>query len=231
MGCQQSSPVEKNKSNRGGALISCRQSNEEGSHGTRQCRLHRSNTSTPLGHGTKIHSMCALCWFSQREPLYQIYLQTEAIVFPADRAPAEATYVWERETFAVAENKNEAKFEESPGYFAPPDVERSIIDFFRKVLQVEPEQAKVLPYSEERSTVGKRLSRHPLHDAFIGEKARSVHENFYAKSNAGMLIPDIREDSEPGKSRRGAEPLTRVQRVFTMPLKELLALWEATAQR
>jgi hypothetical protein len=53
--------------------------------------------------------------------------------------------VWERETFAVAENKNEAKFEESPGYFAPPDVERSIIDFFRKVLQVEPEQAKVLP--------------------------------------------------------------------------------------
>src|SRR5262249_40887725 len=117
------------------------------------------------------------------EPLYQIYLQTDVVVFPADRrAPIEATYVWERETFAVAQSRSEAKFEESPGYFAPPDLQESITRFFHAVLQIEPNQAKVLPYSEERLTVGKRLSRHPLHETFIGKEARSTHEQFYSKS-------------------------------------------------
>src|SRR5262249_51662053 len=114
------------------------------------------------------------------EPLYQIYLQTEVMVFPADqRTPAEATYAWERETFAVAESRAEAKFEESPGYFATPETAERIKHFFREVLQIDTSQAKVLPYSEERSTVGKRLSRHPLHDTFIGPRTQSAPEQFY----------------------------------------------------
>jgi hypothetical protein len=39
-------------------------------------------------------------------PLYQFYLQTEAVIFPAsEQTPPDAKFVWEPESFAIAESK------------------------------------------------------------------------------------------------------------------------------
>jgi len=170
------------------------------------------------------------------EPLYQIYLQTEAVVFPANaRTPLRARYAWERETFAVAESKVAARLEEAPGYFAPPELRDRILHFLGEVLQVDPAETRVLPYSERGAKVGKRLSRHPLQDTYIGSDFRAAPVQFYEKSTHGMLVPDIDPPTEPRERVRHAalfeHPLPRVQGVFTMPLKDLLALWSNTAQQ
>lgn len=169
------------------------------------------------------------------DPLYQIYWQTEAVVFPAnDRTPAGAKFVWERETFAVAKSKDAARLEESPGYFALPDAKDSILKFFEQVLQVKPTEARVLPYSEADAKVGKRVSQHPLHDTFISPESKQSRKDFYDKSGAGALVADIDAPQARRKSDElisDGEFLPRVQRVFTMPLADLLSLWKETAHR
>lgn len=169
------------------------------------------------------------------DPLYQIYLQTEAVVFPAnDRTPPRARYAWERETFAVAKSKDTARMEEAPGYFAPPETKEHILKFFEEVLHVRPEQARVLPYSEADAKVGKRVSQHPLHDTYIGPDTKADRAKFYSKSASGMLIPEIDEPAPTPATKRQRqlieEPLPRVQRVFTMPINELCSLWSNTAE-
>lgn len=170
------------------------------------------------------------------DPLYQIYLQTEAVVFPAsDRAAPKARYAWERETFAVAKSKEAARFEESEGYFAPPEKKERILKFFQEVLHVPLEKARALPYSEADLKVGKRVSKHPLHDTYIGPESKSDRAKFYSKSAEGMLIPEIDEPAPAQVTERQRElieePLPRVQRVFTMPINELCLLWSNTAER
>ena len=169
------------------------------------------------------------------DPLYQIYLQTEAVVFPADnRTPAQARYAWERETFAVAKNKDAARMEEAPGYYAPLDDKDNILKFFEDVLQVNPNDAKVLPYSEADAKVGKRVSQHPLHDTFISPESKKNRSDFYEKSEGGALVAEI---DEPMDQRQDddliytEEVLPRVQRVFTTPLSNLLVIWKETAHR
>ncbi len=169
------------------------------------------------------------------DPLYQIYLQTEAVVFPANnRTPADARFAWERETFAVAKSKEAARMEEAPGYYAPPDTMGSILKFFEQVLQVRPDQARVLPYSEADAKVGKRVSQHPLHDTFISPESKKNRSDFYEKSGSGVLVAEI---DEPQDKRIAAElipsedVLPRVQRVFTTPITDLLDLWKDTAHR
>lgn len=170
------------------------------------------------------------------DPLYQIYLQTEAVVFPAnDRTSRRARYAWERETFAVAKSKDAARMEEAPGYFAPPEIKENILKFFEEVLHMRPEQARVLPYSEADAKVGKRVSQHPLHDTYIGPDFKAARGKFYSKSAEGMLIPEIDEAAPTPVTKRQhqliEQPLPRVQRVFTMPIHELCSLWSDTAEQ
>ena len=169
------------------------------------------------------------------DPLYQIYLQTEAVVLPAnDRTPADVHFAWERETFAVAKSKDAARMEESPGYYAPPDAKDNILKFFEQVLQVRPNEARVLPYSEADAKVGKRVSQHPLHDTFISPESKQSRKEFYEKSGTGALVAEIDEPNAKRKDDElifSEEVLPRVQRVFTMPLADLLQLWKDTAHR
>ena len=96
------------------------------------------------------------------------------------------------------------------------------------------EKARVLPYSDRDANVGKRVSRHPLHDTYIGPDSRARRAEFYAKSTQGMLVPEINEptseSSKRGQSALFEQPLPRVERVFTMPIKELFQLWRSIAQ-
>jgi hypothetical protein len=163
-------------------------------------------------------------------PLYQFYLQTEAVIFPATgRTPPEANFVWEPETFAVADNKNAAQVKKSPGYFAEPDVKERILAFLRDTLRLDLNKARVLPYSDRDAKVGKRVSYHPLHDTYIGSVLRADTEQFYSKSRYGMLIPEIGppEDIVGRSSQRNLfiRPVRRVQQVFTMPLEDLFDQW------
>jgi hypothetical protein len=165
-----------------------------------------------------------------------MYLQTEAVVFPANaRTSPRARYAWERQTFAVANRPDDARPEEAPGYYAPPDLEKSIQNFLREVLHVPLEKARALPYSEADAKVGKRASRHPLHDTYIDKDSRATRESFYEKSPEGMLVADIDQPEEATRRGRKAtlfeETLPRVQRVFTTPLPDLLQRWSNTAQQ
>jgi len=123
--------------------------------------------------------------------------------------------------------------EETPGFYAPPETKEHILKFFEQVLQVRPAEARVLPYSEADAKVGKRVSQHPLHDTFISPESKQSRDEFYEKSKAGALVAEI--DEPKGKRKDddlipAEEVLPRVQRVFTMPLPELLESWKHTAE-
>ena len=167
------------------------------------------------------------------KPHYQIYLQTEAVIFPADHAiPPGASLAWERETFAVADSKKTARFEQTPGYLVPPEAREKILTFLRDVLRVDLTKATVLPYSDLDPKAGKRISQHPLHDTYIAKGSRSTPGEFYAKGREGILTPEIDQpDGQTEKANRRLllQSVPRVQKVFTTPLKDLLALWKETA--
>ncbi len=117
-----------------------------------------------------------------------------------------------------------------------PEVRERILSFLHKVLHVDPADARVLPCSElDNAKVGKRVPKHPLYDAYIGQDRRSARGDFYAKSEPGALVPEINEPvaSAEKESQRPfwQQPLPRVQRVFTTPIKHLVTEWRSTSQR
>jgi hypothetical protein len=168
-------------------------------------------------------------------PKYQFYLEVECVVFPADgdRTP-DAQMVWNRESFAVAKSKDSARIEKIPGYLVPAELEFAIINCLEQTLLINPHDARVLPVSHfDRAKIDKRISIHPLHDTFIGPESRRHRDNFYQKSDPGTLVADIDLAENTGEKRRRIklfdEPVERVQRLFTMPLEDLLANWSAIA--
>jgi len=106
----------------------------------------------------------------------------------------------------------------------------------REVLLIRPDQAKVLPFSDyDRCKAGRRVSRHPLHETYIGKEPKKHRDAFYAKTQLGALVADI-DDPFEDKDRQpdlisAQEPLPRVQKVFTMPFRDLLEIWEELARQ
>lgn len=166
-------------------------------------------------------------------PKYQFHLEVERVVLPAAGGFSKPPdYLWSPESFSVAANRDAARMEETPGYFVEPERERQIIDCLSKVLFVQPAEAKVLPYSiADRLKVGKRISNHPLHETFLGPewKEKKLRDEYYQKSEPGALVAEI--DSERSLEHSGDKPesISRLQRVFTMPVDRLVSSWKATA--
>lgn len=174
-------------------------------------------------------------------PKYQFHLEVERVVLPAT-APSfdkQPDYVWTAESFSVAASKDSARMEESPGYFVEPERERKILTFMEDVLLVEPQQAKVLPYSNaDRLKVGKRVSTHPLHETFLGPewKQKKLRDEYYQRTEPGALVAELDEVSYAGHLEgRNSEgdkddPIPRLQRVFTAPLDRLAETWKECAR-
>jgi hypothetical protein len=169
-------------------------------------------------------------------PKYQFHLEIERVVFPADgQKPGRASFLWERESFAVAARRDSARLEERPGYFVEPEVEAKILRCLSTILYVDPAKARVLPFSKmDSAKLGKRISEHPLHDTYIDRGTSRQRKEFYEKSESGALVAEIDEPRDKRKQEFLSEAtdfLPRVQRVFTMPFKDLLELWKNTAYR
>lgn len=171
------------------------------------------------------------------QPKYQFHLEVEKVIFPADgHWPGNPRLIWQPETFAVATSRESAKYQDKPGFYVEPKLRDEMLKSLKDVLEIKPDQAKVLPFSEmDRYKVGKRVSRHPLHDTFIGTDAKRVRNDFYSKATPGALVADIDTTIEADLEMPGAwndgHPLPRVQRVFTMPFADLFDLWESAAQQ
>jgi len=129
--------------------------------------------------------------------------------------------------------------EESPGYFVEPERERKILTFLEDILLVEPQQAKVLPYSNaDRLKVGKRVSTHPLHETFLGPewKEKKLRDEYYERTEPGALVAELDSVADVGRFDVLAvddsqdKPLHRLQRVFTAPLDRLFEAWAETAR-
>jgi hypothetical protein len=168
-------------------------------------------------------------------PKYQFHLEVEHIVFPADEdRPEGAEFVWARDSFAVANSKDDAKVEEVLGYVVTPRLEQEIRSCLVETLLVDLERAKVLPVSEyDQAKVGKRVSGHPLHETFIGPEAIRARDDFYRKAGPELLTADLdavlsQESSEDSNS---VAPVHRVERVFTMQFEKLRAAWAETARQ
>jgi hypothetical protein len=168
-------------------------------------------------------------------PKYQFHLEVEHVVFPADGdRPENPEMVWGRESFAVAESKDSAKLEEIPGYPVTPELEAAIRRCLTETLLIDPEQAKVLPISGyDEAKVGKRVSRHPLNETFIGPEEKRNRDEFYRKVEPGSLVADLDELAAATDQKRppasSNEPIRRLQRVFTTPLDQLEARWASAA--
>ena len=170
-------------------------------------------------------------------PKYQFHLEVERVVLPAavefSKFP---DYMWSPESFSVAANREAARMEETPGYFVEPEQERQIFDCLSKVLFVQPEEARVLPYSSaDRSKIGKRISTHPLHETFLGPewKEKKLRDEYYQKSEPGALVAelDLLKDFESSRATdEDPEQLTRLQRVVTTPVERLIETWGDAAK-
>lgn len=169
-------------------------------------------------------------------PKYRFYLEVERVVFPAGGDfPVNPGLLWERVSFAVAESKDSAQFHDKPGFFVEAKLRDAMLDSLREVLLVQPEQAKVLPFSDyDRSKEGRRVSHHPLHETYIGKEAKEHREVFYGKTQPGALVAEIDHRSENDDRQPELmellEALPRVQKVFTMPFRELFKIWEELAR-
>jgi hypothetical protein len=170
-------------------------------------------------------------------PKYQFHLEVKRVVLPATgTVPTLPDFVWSPESFSVAANRDAARMEESPGYFVEPKLERQMIDCLSNVLFVQPEEAKVLPYSSaDRLKVGKRISTHPLHETFLGPewKDKQLRDEYYQRSEAGALVAELDERSGHDSKRAdegAAERLPRLQRVFTTPVDRLVETWAEAAK-
>lgn len=86
---------------------------------------------------------------------------------PDDIALFHSKLVWSRETFAVAASKKSARYQDKPGFYVEPELSDEMFHFMREGFLIKPDEAKVLPFSEvDDATLGKRISRHPLHETY-----------------------------------------------------------------
>ena len=168
-------------------------------------------------------------------PKYQFHVEVERVVFPIDcDIPENPGLLWARETFAVAEKRTSAKLELKPGFHVEPKVRDEMFECLTKVFCVDLEKARVLPFSEmDRFKTGKRVSEHPLHETYIGKESKRDREKFYAQTTLGALVAEIDQALGERVEQRllpfSGEAVPRVQRVFTMPLDDLLGLWKSAA--
>lgn len=168
-------------------------------------------------------------------PKYQFHLEVERVIVPAagdfSKLP---DYVCTPESFSVAASRDEARVEETPGYFVEPDHERQIMDCLSNVLFVEPGEAKVLPFSNaDRLKVGKRISTHPLHETFLGPewKEKRLRDEYYGRSEPGALVAELDAPHALLDALGEEEPeeLPRLQRVFTTAIDRLVQTWSDAA--
>ncbi|MDB5348394.1 MAG: hypothetical protein JWP89_6771 [Schlesneria sp.] len=171
-------------------------------------------------------------------PKYQFHLEVEQVVLPAAVAcNKQPDYVWTAESFSVAARRDSARVEESPGYFV--ERERAILAYLQDVLFVEPQKARVLPYSNaDRLKVGKRVSTHPLHETFLGPewKEKKLRDEYYQRTEPGALVAELDVVTNPRhledlEAEGGKDvPIPRLQRVFTAPLDRLVEAWSEAAR-
>ncbi len=164
------------------------------------------------------------------DPNYRFLLEIEAVAMPLERAvEQQAELAWSPDSFTVARNKKDARLEESPGYHVDREREQAIYDCMRDVLLVEPSEAKVLPYSEEPDfKQGKRISKHPLHETYLGDQLSNVssRDAYYRGAKQERLSAELDAIGEADWDK----PIERLQRVYTAPVKDLLKEWRETAR-
>ncbi len=96
---------------------------------------------------------------------------------------------------------------------------------YRRSLQRDLDRAKVKPYSDDdREKFGKRVSKHPLNDTYLGDqlKTRVHREAYYDIAGSSSFVADLDMGSEDMETTK---PLKRIQRVFTSPMAALLEKW------
>ncbi|MEJ7594172.1 MAG: hypothetical protein WKF77_21750 [Planctomycetaceae bacterium] len=167
------------------------------------------------------------------QPKYQFHLEVDQIIFPSGgNRSSNAELLWTPESFAVAKSKDDAKLERVEGYYVPPDVRVQILLYLTEDLLIDRNHAKIWPVSEyDRAKEGKRVSKHPLHDTFIGKDAEQRRDAFYDQAKRGALVAELDEQREISfqvldERKQTSKPVERVQKVFTTKLAQLPQLVE-----
>ena len=108
--------------------------------------------------------------------------------------------------------------------------------YLTEELHVGRDEAKVWPVSHyDRGKEGKRISKHPLNDTFIGKDAEQRRDAFYEQTKRGSLVAELDEPREvrqliAEKGKAISQPIERVQKVFTMKLESLENEWRSIAK-
>jgi len=137
----------------------------------------------------------------------------------------------------VAKSKDDAKLERVEGYYVPHDVRVQILLYLTEDLLIDRNHAKIWPVSEyDRAKEGKRVSKHPLDDTFIGKDAEQRRDAFYDQAKRGALVAGLDEQRQINTSiasqrKAKSQPVERVQKVFTMKLNQLEEEWRSFADR
>ena len=173
-------------------------------------------------------------------PRYQFHLEVESVIFPADGDhPEDASAVWTRESFAVADSPNAAKVQKIPGYQVSLELADEIMRCLTETLRVDPKRARVLPVSPlDDPKIGKRLSAHSLHETFIRPQENERRGEFYLRAKPGALVADLGDGDDTHMktssgqlSLAGPECVERVQRVYITRLERLQEWWQEIAEQ
>ena len=164
-------------------------------------------------------------------------LEVDSVIFPTDQEPPDdAKMMWIPESFAVAKSQDDARLERVEGYHVPQDVRAAIMLCLTEDLMVDRNHAENLPVAEcNLAREGKRFSRHPLHDTFLGKRQHGLQDEDYAKIRRGSLVAEIDQATEgmpPRKQQRRfiADMIPRIQMAFTSKQKDLEREWTSTAR-
>ncbi len=165
-------------------------------------------------------------------PMYQFLLEVDGVILPAGgQLPEKPRRLWHQRSLALVKDRNDAKVERVNGYGVTSELYEQIMESLVNEFKVSPSFAKNLPVADYRSPKeGRRITRHPIHEAFIGPEARKNPDEFYRETKRGDFIADL--ESLPAESDlfgKELEAIDRVQRLFTIPLNKLDQVWNDAA--
>jgi hypothetical protein len=192
---------------------------------------YRASLQRDLGQANVCRFLVAYVSGGGIDSINRPLLEVDSVVIPADgEVPVTAEMCWTADSLAMANSKSSTRVEKSPGYYVDAETEQEMIRCLEEILLVDLEQAKVRPYSDvDRAKIGKRVSRHPLHETFLGSQLtqRGDRDAYYAEAKESAFIAEL--DHGEDDSLYTKDELKRLQKVITSPVAELRDGWRKRA--
>ena len=160
------------------------------------------------------------------EPLYQHYLVIEDVIVPDWFDGDEPGPRWRPPDMAFSDSKTVSP-QRLPGYQVLDADRRRRVAQCLEELGADPRRSKAWPANGQRTGLeGRKVSRHPLHEAFFDEESGGRVAAMAAESDFEALLP-----APPPVTDGGPKRVPRVQRLYAEGTETLKARFSGRERR